>query len=192
MCEQLNNFIFSKHSQSQTWNNVWSCHQQMPLAFKWNLIFCCFCWITPKRVMSLRGPSSRHSALAARLLSKKCRCGNTVFNLTGLRFELQTSRSREERVSARHLCNNMPITEHDSDNIIKMTYTNKAFSSLLSNTFLNRLKYRSVQCINCFTDLFKCSLTQTCLFPRGFAWSFFSDVTRFPGAWLPVVWSQTN
>ena len=81
--------------------------------------------ITPKRVTSLRDPSPRHCARATQLLSKKCRnggntacwqqhrwqhcngnggnntVGNTASNLTGLRFELQTSRSKDESVTAR-------------------------------------------------------------------------------------------
>ena len=44
--------------------------------------------IAPKRVTSLRGPSLRQCARAAQLLSKKCQ------------FELQTSRSKDERATA--------------------------------------------------------------------------------------------
>ena len=60
---------------------------------------------TPERVTSWRGPSPRHCARATQLLSKKCRNGGeplaTVSDLTGPRFEPQTSRSRDERVTAR-------------------------------------------------------------------------------------------
>ena len=65
--------------------------------------------ITPKRVTSLRGPYPRHCARATQVFSKK-RCktkkqwravGDTVPNLNGLRLEPQTSRSRDERVTAR-------------------------------------------------------------------------------------------
>ena len=58
---------------------------------------------TPKRVTSSRGPF--HCALATQLLLKKCCSGGeplaTVSNLTGLRFEPKTSRSSDERVTAR-------------------------------------------------------------------------------------------
>ena len=58
-----------------------------------------------KRVTSLGGQSPRHYYRAIKLLLKKCRSlitvGNTVFDLTGPRFEPQTSRSRDERVTAR-------------------------------------------------------------------------------------------
>ena len=61
---------------------------------------------TPERVTSWRGPSPRHCARATQLLSKKMSqrwraVGNTVSDLTGPRFEPQTSRSRDERVTAR-------------------------------------------------------------------------------------------
>ena len=64
-------------------------------------------WITPKRVTSWRGPSPRHCARATQLrtfeeMSHRWRVvGNTVSDLTGPRFELLTSRSRDERVTAR-------------------------------------------------------------------------------------------
>ena len=60
---------------------------------------------TPKRVTSWRGPSPRHCARATQLLSKKCRSSGeplaTLSDLTGPRFEPQTSRFRDERVTAR-------------------------------------------------------------------------------------------
>ena len=60
--------------------------------------------IPPKRVTSLRGPFMRHCARATQLFSKKCQrwqaVGNTVFDLTGPRFELPTSRTNDERVTA--------------------------------------------------------------------------------------------
>ena len=61
--------------------------------------------IAPKRVMSLRGPSPCHCAQATQLrafeeVSQRWRAvGNTVFDLTGPRFEPQTSHSRDERVT---------------------------------------------------------------------------------------------
>ena len=54
---------------------------------------------TPKRVTSWRGPSPRHCARATQLLSKKG--VQFVSNLTDPRFEPQTFRSRDERVTAR-------------------------------------------------------------------------------------------
>ena len=75
------------------------------IAYKSNQIFHYTRWITPKRVTSLRGPSPHHCAQATQLLSKKCRSGGeplaTLSNLTGPRFKPQTSRSRDERVTAR-------------------------------------------------------------------------------------------
>ena len=56
--------------------------------------------------MSWRGPSPRHCARATQLrtfeeMSQRWRVvGNTVSDLTGPRFEPQTSRSRDERVTA--------------------------------------------------------------------------------------------
>ena len=49
-----------------------------------------------------RGTSPRRCSQATQLLSKKC-CngGNTVFHLTGSRFEPGTFRSRDEHVTAR-------------------------------------------------------------------------------------------
>ena len=51
------------------------------------------------------GPFLRHWAQAAQLLSKKCLSGgepfSTLSDLTGPRFEPQTSRPRDERVTAR-------------------------------------------------------------------------------------------
>ena len=55
----------------------------------------------PKRVTSLPGPSPRHCVLAVQLWKKCCCVGNTVFDLTGPRFEPQTSCSKDERVNAR-------------------------------------------------------------------------------------------
>ena len=62
--------------------------------------------ITPERVTSLRGPTPRYCAQATQLLLKKYYSGgiavdNTVSDLTGPKFEPQTSRSRDERVGAR-------------------------------------------------------------------------------------------
>ena len=58
--------------------------------------------ITPKRLTSWRGSSSRHCAspLVETLLRWRA-VGNTVSDLTGPRFEPQTSRSRNKRVTAR-------------------------------------------------------------------------------------------
>ena len=61
---------------------------------------------TPKRVTSWRGPSPRHCARATQLLSKKWRRGGEplatlCFDLNGPRFEPQTSRFTDERVTAR-------------------------------------------------------------------------------------------
>ena len=59
---------------------------------------------TPKRVTSWRGPSPRHCPRATQLLSLSQRwraVGNAVSDLTGPRFEPLTSRSRDERVTAR-------------------------------------------------------------------------------------------
>ena len=68
-------------------------------------------FITPKRVTSLRGSSPRHCAWATQLFSKKCRSGVEShwqlclrfdhYDLTGLRFEHHTSRSRDEHITAR-------------------------------------------------------------------------------------------
>ena len=64
-------------------------------------------FITQKRVTSWRaGPISALLRRATQLLSKKWSqwwraVGNSVFNLTGPRFEPQISRSRDERVTIR-------------------------------------------------------------------------------------------
>ena len=71
-------------------------------------------WVTPKRVTSWRGPSLRHwpgqhssirspgNTAPFEEMSQRWRAvGNTVSDLTGPRFEPQTSRSRDERVTAR-------------------------------------------------------------------------------------------
>ena len=78
----------------------------MSLANQINQIFHYTRCNTPKRVTSWRGPSPRHCAWVTQLLSKKCRSGGEplatlVSNLTGPRFEPQTYRSRDERVTAR-------------------------------------------------------------------------------------------
>ena len=57
---------------------------------------------TPKRVTSWRGPSPRHlrpgNTAPFEEMSQRWRAvGNTVSDLTGPRFEPQTSRSRDER-----------------------------------------------------------------------------------------------
>ena len=61
--------------------------------------------ITPKRVTSWRGPSPPHCVRITQLLSTKYRSGSeslvTLFDLTDPRFELRTSGSRDERVTAR-------------------------------------------------------------------------------------------
>ena len=58
--------------------------------------------ITPKRATILRGSSPRQCARATQILSQQwLAVGSTVFDLTGPRFEPQTSRSRDERVTAR-------------------------------------------------------------------------------------------
>ena len=53
--------------------------------------------------MSLSDPSLRHCARATQLLLKKCQSGGeplaTLPNLTSLRFEPQTSCSRDERIT---------------------------------------------------------------------------------------------
>ena len=61
---------------------------------------------TPKRVTSWRGPSPRHCARATQLLFEEMwqrwrAFGSTVSDLTGSKFKPQTSRSRDERVTAR-------------------------------------------------------------------------------------------
>ena len=63
------------------------------------------CGISSKRLASLVGSFLRHSVRVTQLLSKKCHGGGgeplaTLFDLTGPRFELQTSRTRDERVAA--------------------------------------------------------------------------------------------
>ena len=63
--------------------------------------------ITSKRVTSLRGPSpivapGQHSSYR-RMPQRWQAAGNIVSDLTGLRFEPQTSRSRDERVTAYNL-----------------------------------------------------------------------------------------
>ena len=85
------------------------------LNIKYNIFEICTNWIdyhsksfiipgciSPKRVTSLQSPPPRHCARATQLLSKKC-CSNgyAVPNLIGPRFEPQTSRFRDERVTAR-------------------------------------------------------------------------------------------
>ena len=61
----------------------------------------------PKRATILRGPipsgiTLRPGSTALEEMLKRWRAvGNTVSNFTGLRFELQTSRFRDERVTAR-------------------------------------------------------------------------------------------
>ena len=68
-----------------------------------NQIFCYARWITPKRVTSWRGPSPRHCpspALFEEILQRWRTVNNTVSDLTGPRFEFQTSRFRDERVTA--------------------------------------------------------------------------------------------
>ena len=61
----------------------------------------------PKRVTTLLGPSTGHCARATLLRFSKKSCsewravGNTVSNLTSPKFEPQTSRSEDERVTAR-------------------------------------------------------------------------------------------
>ena len=64
------------------------------IIIKLNQIFHYTRCITPKRVTRWRGPSSRHSARATQLLSKKCRSGseafgNTMSNLTALDLNLR-------------------------------------------------------------------------------------------------------
>ena len=59
---------------------------------------------TPKRVTSWRGPFPRHCARATQLLSKKCRSGGeplATLCLIRPALDPQTSRSRDERVTAR-------------------------------------------------------------------------------------------
>ena len=70
-----------------------------------NQIFRYTCRIMPKRVKSSKGPSSRQCAGATQILSKKMllrwrAVGNTASDLTGPRFEPQTSRFQDERVTA--------------------------------------------------------------------------------------------
>ena len=67
--------------------------------------------ITPKRGMSLRGPSPRHCVWATQLQTfeemshRRQAVANTPSDLTGSRFKPQTSRSRDEHVTARLLPN---------------------------------------------------------------------------------------
>ena len=61
--------------------------------------------ITPKRVTSLRDPSSHHcagsTALFEEIRSGGGAVGNIVSDLTGSKFKPQTSRFRDERVTVR-------------------------------------------------------------------------------------------
>ena len=64
--------------------------------------------ITTKRITTLLNPAPRHCARETQLirsfeeiLQRWKDVGNTVSDLTSLRFEHQTSRSRDERVTAR-------------------------------------------------------------------------------------------
>ena len=61
---------------------------------------------TPRRVTSLAGPISAslcpgNAAPFKEMLQQWRAVGKTLFNLTGPRFEPQTTRSRDERVTAR-------------------------------------------------------------------------------------------
>ena len=71
-----------------------------------NQIFCYTGCITPKRVTSLRCPSPRHwssgnTAFFEEMSQLWQAVGNIVSDLTGSGFKPQTSRSRDERVTAR-------------------------------------------------------------------------------------------
>ena len=70
-----------------------------------NQVFHCTRCITPNRATNLRGPSSSYCARATTYfeeMPQRLRAvGNTVSDLTGPRFEPQTSRSKDELVSAR-------------------------------------------------------------------------------------------
>ena len=71
-----------------------------------NQIFHCTCYITPKRVTSLRRPISAslhpgNTTHFEEILPPWRAVGNTASDLTGSKFEPQTSRSRDERVTAR-------------------------------------------------------------------------------------------
>ena len=62
--------------------------------------------ITPKRISEFAGPNSEslrtsNTAPLEEMLPRWRAVGNTVANLTGSRFEPQTSRSRDERITAR-------------------------------------------------------------------------------------------
>ena len=75
------------------------------LLIKSNLLLYLLYCITPKHVTSLQIPSPHHCAqgntASFEQMSQWWRTvGNTVFNLIGRRFESQTSRSSDERVTA--------------------------------------------------------------------------------------------
>ena len=80
------------------------------------------------------GPSTRHYARATQLLSKKC-CHNgeplaSVSDLTGLKFESHTTRSRNERVTALSV-SHLSIT---------VTYSNERQKGKTTHNFMNLLK----------------------------------------------------
>ena len=74
-----------------------------------NQTFNCSRCITPKRVVSLRGPSSSHCACGQH--SSFRRNIETVSDMTGARFEPQTSRSRDEPVTARPTGRSQTLTK---------------------------------------------------------------------------------
>ena len=93
-----------------SWNTAISCKLLLftsslafcHIAFNSNQIFHYTRCIAPKSVTSWWGPSSRHSAQTntasyEEMLQRWWAVGNIVSNLTGPRFKLQTSRSRNER-----------------------------------------------------------------------------------------------
>ena len=68
--------------------------------------------------MSLRGQYRRHCARATQLLSKKCCIGGEPLATNGPRLEPKTSRSRDERVTARPIGRLNKIINHFSINKI--------------------------------------------------------------------------
>ena len=88
------------------------------------------CCNTQKRVTSWRSPSLSHYARAPQLFSKKCcSCGEplaTLSDLIGRRFETQTSRSRDERVTP-------PFTNWPVLNVFN--YTNSRYRTLAAKLF---------------------------------------------------------
>ena len=82
--------------------------------------------ITPKRALSLRAPSPRHCARETQLFEEMPQRWRAVINsvsdLTSPRFELQTSRSREDRVTALQTDCFMVLDYAYRDTLVKKNY----------------------------------------------------------------------